>query len=72
MTEEKKVRVSLNMVDCTGCGGCVEACPEGFAWDETGDKAVLVNECVPVDKIREAISYCPCDCIEIEGECEQP
>ena len=53
---------------CTGCGLCVDICPEVF--DLSGDLAVVKVESVPVEAVetcREAAESCPVEAISIEG-----
>ena len=52
---------------CTGCGLCVDTCPEVF---EMGDDAALVKSAeVPADaedSCKEAAADCPVEAITIE------
>lgn len=58
---------------CSGCGACAEVRPELFGYDEDGQKAVPRVMEAPEEDIREAQSWCPCDCIEIgDGPVEEP
>ncbi len=52
---------------CTGCGLCVDVCPEVF--DLSGDLAVVKVDSVPaevVETCREAAESCPVEAISIE------
>lgn len=52
---------------CTGCGLCVDACPEVF--DLGDDVATVKADPVPADAeddCREAAESCPVDAITIE------
>lgn len=56
--------VVIETEDCIGCESCVEICPEVFAMNEDGDKAVVIKpEGGPNDLIEEAIETCPVECI---------
>jgi ferredoxin len=63
------LEVSVDHVRCSGCGSCIELCPEIFAWDEAGEKAVVrrdgAGECVELDA---AVTICPQDCITVHQE----
>lgn len=51
---------------CTGCGLCVDTCPEVFEMD--GDTAKVIMETVPPDSeasCREAMEGCPVEAISI-------
>lgn len=58
------------MVDqqaCTGCGACVETCPEVFRM--SGDKAEVYKDPVPEDaqeKCKEAEKGCAPDAIRVQ------
>ena len=59
-----KVKVDENL--CTGCGLCVDSCPEVFEMGET--IAVVKVDVVPVESensAREAAEGCPVEAIEI-------
>lgn len=61
------VYVSLDTYACNGCAGCAELCPEVFRMDETGDKAELLEGCVPLTPgLAEAVKMCAQQCIELE------
>ena len=52
--------------ECTGCGLCVDTCPEVFAME--GDVAVVKVDEVPsasVDSCKEAAEGCPVEAISI-------
>ena len=53
---------------CTGCGPCVDICPEVF---ELNDEGIAVVKVSPVpsdveDSCREAADNCPTEAISIE------
>ncbi len=61
-----KAKVDADL--CTGCGVCVETCPEVFVMDD-GDLAVVIADPVPADaeaSCTEAAGDCPVDAIIIE------
>ncbi len=57
----KKPTVDLDL--CTGCGACVDMCPEVFALNDDGLSTVINPTGAPEDKIQEAIDSCPVDAI---------
>lgn len=62
-----KVKVDAEL--CTGCGLCVEACPEVFEMSDDDLAVVIVDE-VPADAqdtCREAAEDCPTEAITVEG-----
>ncbi len=52
---------------CSGCGTCVEMCPEVFRMDSSGEKAELVHS-NPIlnDAVYQAAAFCPEKCIAIK------
>lgn len=55
---------------CTGCGTCVDACPEVFELDDD-DVAVVIADPVPEEAeeaCHEAAEACPVEAITIEEE----
>ena len=62
------MKVSVDSDLCTGCGPCVDICPEVFEFDQEGVSVVKVAE-VPADvqdTCREAADCCPTEAISIE------
>ncbi len=52
---------------CTGCGLCVDVCPEVFELE--GEIAIVIVDEVPEDAedtAREAVESCPVEAIAIE------
>ena len=61
-----KVRVDPTL--CTGCGPCVDICPDVFELDQDGIAVVKIDQ-IPVDleeACREAAENCPTEAIAIE------
>jgi ferredoxin len=61
------MRVKIDENVCTGCGLCVDTCPEVFEMGDTTAK--VIADPVPAeheDKAREAAENCPVDAISIE------
>ena len=62
------MRAIVDQEVCTGCGLCVETCPQVFGWED--DKAVATMD--PVvwefeESCQDAADTCPVDAIIIEG-----
>ena len=54
---------------CTGCGLCVETCPEVFEM-ENDDVAVVKGDAIPAgaeESAKEAVEDCPSEAIKVEG-----
>ena len=59
--------IIIDVYECNGCGSCVEICPEVFAMNDEGDKAVLLDsEAAVTDKVEEAAAYCAQKCIAFD------
>ncbi len=61
------MKVCIDPERCTGCGPCVDICPEAFELNEEGIAVVKVDE-VPVElqeTCREAAGNCPTEAITI-------
>jgi len=52
---------------CNGCGSCVSLCPDLFEWDEEICEIKIrdVDE-FPEDKLRDAFSHCPNECLFLD------
>jgi len=62
---------SIDLGKCVECEACLELCPDVFKQNEAGYIEVAFLDTYPDECIREAIKYCPSDCIfweESEGE----
>ncbi len=62
------MKVCIDPDICTGCGPCVDICPEVFELNQEGI-AVVKTEQVPVelqDACKEAADSCPTEAISIE------
>lgn len=62
------MKVRIDESTCTGCGICVDICPEIFEMGETTSK--VKNPIVPSnleEKVKEAAESCPVEAIIIEG-----
>jgi ferredoxin len=61
--------IFIDQVACSGCRSCVEVCPEGFAFDEEREVAVLLDDAdLDADRLQEAASICPEACIVLEED----
>ncbi len=61
------MRASVNQDTCTGCGTCVNICPEVFKIE--GDKATVYVDSVPEgaeDKAQQAQENCPPNAISVQ------
>jgi ferredoxin len=51
---------------CSGCGTCVEICPDVFQLDSLAEKAELVTVTPAVtDLVYQAAAFCPEKCIAV-------
>lgn len=62
------MKAFVNTETCTGCGLCVDTCPEVFEMDEDDLAGVKVEIVAPEDEdnCRQAAEDCPVDAISIE------
>jgi len=61
------MRAIVDEETCTGCGLCVDVCPEVF--EMNGDLATVIQDPVPeecLDTCAEARDNCPTDAIHTE------
>jgi ferredoxin len=56
--------VSVDQALCTGCGLCVELCPEIFSWGSDGKVQALKNYC-EVHNVEEVVDQCPVEAINV-------
>ena len=56
--------VKIDQSLCTGCGICVDACPEVFAWG-ADEKAVAIKQNHEGSSLEEIADQCPAEAIEI-------
>lgn len=60
------MKASVNQDLCTGCGLCVDSCPDVFEMKD--DKAAVKVKQVPtsaIDCAEEAVSNCPVEAITV-------
>ena len=63
------MKVEINEERCTGCGLCVDTCPDVFMMDD--DKAIVtVDEVLEDDEeaVKEAVENCPVEAISVPEE----
>ena len=61
------MKAKIDQNSCTGCGLCVDTCPEVFKLDDAVAKVIV--DIVPEkfrDNCREAADNCPVEAITIE------
>ena len=61
------MRATISEEACTGCGLCVDTCPEVFEMEE--DKATVARDEAPagsLESCREAADECPTEAITID------
>jgi len=56
--------VAIDQALCSGCGICVDACPEVFAWGADG-KAVVTKQQSETCNIEEISDQCPAEAINL-------
>ena len=63
------MKAAVDAETCTGCGLCVDICPDVFAFDDEGNIAVVIADPIPTDAeetCQDAADDCPVDAISIE------
>lgn len=63
------MKVMVDKDTCTGCGLCVDECPDVFEMDEDEDVAVVKVTEVPADledSAKDAADGCPVEAISVE------
>lgn len=59
-------KIIIDSYRCSGCGTCVEMCPEVFRLDSFTEKAELVTVAPELtDAAHQAAAFCPEKCIAI-------
>lgn len=67
MTTPKRPTVDLS--SCSKCGGCIEVAPEIFRFSESGGYLEVCDlDHYEVEKVEEAMKFCPENCIYWEEE----
>jgi ferredoxin len=56
--------VSVDQALCTGCGLCVELCPDVFAWGSDGKVSAIKQESDSCN-IEEISDQCPTEAIDV-------
>jgi ferredoxin len=56
--------VQIDMALCSGCGLCIELCPEVFGWGVDG-KAVVLKQESETCNIEDIADQCPMEAINI-------
>lgn len=56
--------VQIDMALCSGCGLCIELCPEVFGWQADG-KAVVLKQESETCNIEDIADQCPMEAINI-------
>ncbi|MBU0672610.1 MAG: ferredoxin [Candidatus Margulisbacteria bacterium] len=56
--------IKIDQALCSGCGVCIELCPEVFAWDSDGRAIVLKQESETCN-IEEISDQCPTEAINL-------
>lgn len=59
--------IEIDSYRCSGCGTCVEMCPEVFKMDSMMEKAELVVVAPEItDAVHLAAAFCPEKCIAVK------
>jgi ferredoxin len=56
--------ITVDQALCIGCGICIDACPEVFAFNGEG-KAEVIKESCDTHNLEEIADQCPTNAIEI-------
>jgi ferredoxin len=56
--------VSVDQSLCSGCGLCVELCPEVFTVDSEG-RAIAIKDSCEEHNLEEIVDQCPAEAINI-------
>ncbi len=55
---------SVDQALCSGCGVCIDLCPEVFTWGSDGKAQAQKSSC-ELHNIEEVADQCPMECINI-------
>ncbi|MFC1568185.1 ferredoxin [Candidatus Margulisiibacteriota bacterium] len=58
------MKVSVDQALCSGCGLCIDLCPDVFSWGSDGKVVATKNESESCS-IEEVADQCPMECINI-------
>lgn len=59
-------KIIIDSYQCSGCGTCVEMCPDVFQMDSMTEKAELLTASpVITDAVHQAAAFCPEKCIKV-------
>lgn len=58
------MEITIDQALCTGCGVCVDLCPEVFAWGADG-KAIVMKHESETANLEEIADQCPAEAINV-------
>jgi ferredoxin len=61
---EEEMAISIDQALCSGCGLCIELCPEAFTWGSDGKVQAVKDEC-ELHSLEEIADQCPMEAINI-------
>lgn len=56
--------VSVDQALCSGCGLCIEMCPEVFTWGSDGKAQAIASSC-EIHNLEDIADQCPMEAIDI-------
>jgi ferredoxin len=56
--------VAVDQALCSGCGVCIDLCPEVFTWGSEGKAEVIKDTCESCS-IEEVADQCPTEAIDV-------
>ncbi|MFA5840137.1 MAG: ferredoxin [Candidatus Margulisiibacteriota bacterium] len=56
--------IAIDQALCSGCGICVELCPEIFTWGADG-KATAIKDSCEIHSPEDVAAQCPMEAIDI-------
>ena len=56
--------VVVDQALCTGCGICVDLCPEVFSWGSE-EKAMAIHHYCEIHSVEEVAAQCPVEAINV-------